>query len=98
MTGWRLETTLGACALVAILFLAADGDPDVWTMIYATAAALVAAGLICAKWARIRADAGRMRSACLLATGAAFLLIPGATLVVLILAEPTPVDNGGHIL
>ena len=96
MAGWRLEILILTLALVGLLFLAAAGDPDLWTAIWITAAALVAAGLVCAKWGRIKAQAGRMKAAWLLTIAAALLLLPGAILVVLILAEPAPVDNGGH--
>ena len=96
MTGRRLEIAILTLALVGLLFAAAAGDPDIWTILCAVAAALIAGGLICAKWARIRAQGGRMKAAWLLTIAAAFLLLPGAILVVLILAEPTPVDHGGH--
>ena len=98
MTGWRLETAILVLSIVALSFLATAASPDVWTAIYATAAAFVAAGLICAKWAAIRARAGHRGTAWLLGLAAALLLVSGATLTVLILLEPATVDNGGHIL
>lgn len=96
MTGWRLEFILATLAVVGLLFVAVAGDPDLWTIIYSVAAVLIGSGLLCAKWASIRAREATPLTVWPLAVAAALLLTAGTTLTGLILSEPPPSDNGGH--